>query len=126
MTDRDHQQIVFVCQHGAFRSRIAAACFNAAAPHGWSAVSAGVTPQSEVSERLVPLLAGTAAADYADLGPPQPLAHSAGMRVVAIDADVPGATLWRLSAAASHSDEVLAEEIRHRVLALLGELPDRS
>lgn len=118
------RQVVFVCQHGAFRSRIAAAYFNAAAPAGWEAVSAGVTPQSEVSERVVPLLAGTRAADEVDLGPPRPLADRADprARIVAIDADVPGATTWLLSAEASSSDEALREEIQGRVLALVREL----
>jgi protein-tyrosine-phosphatase len=120
VTERNDRQVIFVCQHGAFRSRIAAAYFNAAPPDGWSADSAGVTPQTEVSERLVPLLAGTAAADYADLGRPRPLRENPGSRVVALDADVAGATAWRLSAGAS--DEELREEIEQRVLALVHEL----
>ena len=37
--------ILFVCEHGAFRSRIAAAYFNATGPAGWHAVSAGRDPQ---------------------------------------------------------------------------------
>jgi hypothetical protein len=122
MTDRSDQQVVFVCQHGALRSRIAAAYFNAAAPEGWSAVSAGVTPQSQVSERLMPLLAGTAEADYADLGTPNELGGSSRGRLVAIDTDVPGAISWRLTAAASESDEVLRDEIQQRVVALIREL----
>src|SRR5204863_5274006 len=63
--------ILFVCEHGAFRSRIAAAYFNAAAPKGWRALSAGRDPQAEVSARLEPLLAGTAAAEHLENGPPR-------------------------------------------------------
>ena len=69
----------------------------------------------------MPLLIGTTAAEHVDLSPPRALGHTAA-RVVAIDTDVPEATVWRLSAAALTSDAQLREEIEERVVALLGEL----
>ena len=36
--------VLFVCAHGAGKSRMAAALFNAAAPRGWWATSAGQEP----------------------------------------------------------------------------------
>ena len=47
--------VVFVCEHGAFRSRIAAAFFNAASPSGWRGLSAGRDPLAEASPLLGPL-----------------------------------------------------------------------
>jgi hypothetical protein len=116
------KQIVFVCQHGAFRSRIAAACFNAAAPPGWSAISAGITPQSEVSTRIDPLLAGSRAAAFVDRAPPRSLDSTSAARVIAIDATVPGAETWSTDELADGSDERLRDEIRDRVRELIGEL----
>jgi protein-tyrosine-phosphatase len=113
------RQIVFVCQHGAFRSRIAAAYFNAAAPAGWRATSAGVTPQHEVSERLLPLLSGTDVEAQADLDPPRTVDGLTADRVVAIDADVEGAETWRTTA---ETDEGLRDEIRGRVREIVDEV----
>jgi len=47
--------VLFLCEHGAFRSRIASAFFNAASPSGWRGLSAGRDPQAEASPRLGPL-----------------------------------------------------------------------
>lgn len=108
------QTVVFVCHHGAFRSRIAAAYFNAVAPAGWSAVSAGVKPQSEVSPRLGPVLVGSGAELFADTSPPRPLDAVTGTRTIAIDADVPGAETWHMGGD-SLSDDQIGEHIRARV-----------
>ena len=114
--------MTFVCQHGAFRSRLAAAFFNAAAPAGWHAVSAGVTPQSEVSVRLLPLLAGSEAEAFIDTEAPRPVDAVKGIRTISIDADVPGAEAWR-TGGASASDEEIRDEIRSLVHDLVASLP---
>jgi protein-tyrosine-phosphatase len=113
------RRIIFVCQHGAFRSRMAAAFFNAARPAGWEAVSAGLTPQSEVSERVVPLLAGTEAETFADLGNPRPLDPARADRIIAIDAQLDGSEEWTTDA---DTDEAIRDQIRARVLQLVDEL----
>jgi len=76
--------ILFVCPHGAGKSRMAAAVFNRVAPDGWRATSAGQEPDPVVSPHAIRLLAGT---DAGVLGP---------ARTVAIDCDVPGAARWAL------------------------------
>ena len=86
--------VLFVCEHGAFRSRIAAAYFNAAAPKGWRALSAGRDPQAEVSARLEPLLTGTPAAEHLESDPPRGVAAVLSDRVIAIDCMLDGADLW--------------------------------
>lgn len=122
MSGTPSHRIVFVCQHGAFRSRIAAAFFNSAAPSGWEAVSAGLTPQSAVSTRLAPLLAGTTAQHFADYSDPQPLDPRLADVVVAIDAPLEGAETWTTDAT---TDEALRDEIGHRVARLLEEIVRR-
>jgi hypothetical protein len=92
-----HKTIVFVCPHGALKSRLAAAFFNHASPTGWRALSAGVRPQGHVSVHAAGLLSGSAAAAFLETHPPQPLISVLGDRLIAIDCDVPGATLWRLA-----------------------------
>jgi hypothetical protein len=112
--------VVFVCPHGAGKSRIAAAWFNGAAPPGWRATSAGVTPQATVSAHAARLLAGTLVADLLDLGLPCPLAAVAAPDlVVAIDCppgQVPGALSWAL--ASQQFDAALVAELRQRAGAL--------
>lgn len=120
MKDGPDRQVVFVCQHGAFRSRIAAAYFNAAAPAGWTAESVGMTPQAEVSPRLGPLMAGTAAEELLDVQPPRSIRELQAERVIAIDADVPGAEIWRTANATT--DTELRDEIRERVGRLVAEM----
>jgi hypothetical protein len=110
------RQIVFVCQHGAFRSRLAAAYFNEAAPVGWHAISAGVTPQSQVSERVAPLLQGTDASRYVDSDPPRGLDAVSGSVTIAIDVELPGAETWMTTTDdAGLSDPELRDVIRGRV-----------
>lgn len=89
--------VVFVCAHGALKSRLAAAMFNAAAPSGWNATSAGVQPQEAVSVYAAPLVQGTAAAARLELGPPQPLAARCPAElIIAIDCQVGASRSWRL------------------------------
>jgi protein-tyrosine-phosphatase len=92
--------VLFVCAHGAYRSRLAAAFFNAAAPAGWHAVSAGQDPQEAVSDAALRLAAGTPAEGHLEQDPPHRLEqHPSPDRLVAIDCDVAGAERWTLDAA---------------------------
>jgi arsenate reductase (thioredoxin) len=118
----DRQLVVFVCQHGAFRSRIAAAYFNAMAPEGWAATSAGATPQGEVSERLVPLMAGTGTEGFVDLDPPRSADGLKAARLIAIDSDVPAAETWSTSQGEPVSDAEVRDRIRENVAELVNRL----
>jgi len=46
-------QVLFVCVHNAGRSQMAEAFFNALAPEGWQAISAGTQPTAEVNPMVV-------------------------------------------------------------------------
>jgi hypothetical protein len=117
------RQIVFVCQHGAFRSRLAAAYFNEVAPKGWHAISAGVTPQSQVSERVAPMLHGTDASGFVDVDPPRSLDAVSGSLTIAIDVELPGAETWITTTDdAGLSDPELRDVIRGRVHDFVGQL----
>jgi len=48
--------VLFVCVENSFRSQIAEAYFNAYAPEGWKAVSAGLTPAENVHPNAVKLM----------------------------------------------------------------------
>lgn len=48
--------VLFVCVENSFRSQIAEAYFNAYAPKGWGAVSAGLTPAENVHPNAVKLM----------------------------------------------------------------------
>src|SRR5204863_5333951 len=65
--------VLFVCPHGAAKSRLAAAVFNQVAPDGWHATSAGLQPQEEMSVRTVDLVAGTDLDALLDRQPPRPV-----------------------------------------------------
>jgi hypothetical protein len=110
--------VVFVCQHGAGRSRVAAALFAASAPAGWRAASAGLEPQEQVSPYAAGLL-GPAASGL-DASPPQLLAQVPGDLVVAIDCDVPGGRRWTLRAAWPRPETGV--ELRALTTALAAEL----
>ena len=104
--------VVFVCAHGAARSRLAAAWFNADPPAGWQATTgAGEEPAASVNPRVKALLAGTPARDHLDDGPPRMFAG--GDLVVAIDCAVPGAQRWYLHA--TEVGETMRDELRVRV-----------
>ncbi|MGH2535285.1 MAG: hypothetical protein ACRDJW_23740 [Thermomicrobiales bacterium] len=109
--------VLFVCLHGAAKSRLAAAFFNAAAPAGWRATSAGLEPQAAVSANAVRLLAGSHAEALLDRDPPRSMAAvQAPDRVVAIDCDAPGADRWDLRP--QELSEVMRDDIRARAEAL--------
>jgi protein-tyrosine-phosphatase len=110
--------VVFVCQHGAGKSRLAAAWFNADPPPGWQATSAGIEPQTSVSLHAPRLLAGTAAAAHLDRTLPRPIADiPAADLTIAIDCAVPDSVGWQLSNA--EFDDALADEIRRLVTELV-------
>jgi protein-tyrosine-phosphatase len=115
--------VVFVCAHGAARSRMAAAWFNADPPAGWHATTAaGEEPAGALNPRVGPLLAGTPAHDHLDHGPPRPLAAiDAGDLVIAIDCAVPAAQRWSL--VASEVDAAMRDELRDRVAGLIRAIP---
>jgi hypothetical protein len=109
---QDRRTVVFVCAHGAARSRLAAAWFNADPPAGWHATTgAAEEPAPALNPRVAGLLAGTRARDHLDTEPPRPFA--AGDLVVAIDCAVPGAQRWDLHA--TEVDEAMRDELRHLV-----------
>ena len=111
------QTVLFVCPHGAGKSRMAAAFFNQRAPAGWRATSAGQEPQETLGTNAVRLLAGTAAEPFLDRELPRPIAAvEASARIVAIDCDVPGAERWTLTN--QRFDEALRDELRGRVATL--------
>src|SRR5215213_2352869 len=116
--------IQFVCEHGAFRCRIAAAYFDALAPEGWSATTGGVTPQSEISERLLPTLEGTEAEQFVDTTAPRAAREGVAARTIVIDADLQIADdAWRTSDGEPLTDDELREQIRRGVERLVRDLP---
>jgi hypothetical protein len=116
---RAAKTVLFVCEHGALRSRIAAAYFNAAPPPGWRARSAGREPQDKTSPALETLLAGTPALDVLERDAPRTV--SAGVeRTVAIDCDQPADETWVLDH--READGRMRDEIQDRVAALAAEL----
>lgn len=105
--------VLFVCPHGAGMSRIAAAWFNFVAPAGWSAISAGLEPQSELGLNAPRLLAGTQAESLLDQAPPRPISAVPDPdRVVGLCCDVAGGERWDL--AHREFTEAMRDEIRAR------------
>jgi hypothetical protein len=119
------QTVLFVCAHGAYRSRLAAAFFNAAAPTGWHAVSAGQEPQEAMSDAALRLAEGTPAEAHLEQDPPHGLdRHPSPDRLVAIDCDVPGAERWTLGA--TQIGRAQRDELRSRAERLASELQPRG
>jgi len=117
----EKRTVLFVCPHGAAKSRMAAAFFNHIAPAGWYATSAGVTPQDAVSLNAIRLLAGDEAEALLDLAPPQPVsAVFSPSRIVAIDCNIPDGVRWELTH--QEFEPPMRDELRHRAQALAREL----
>jgi hypothetical protein len=116
--------VEFVCEHGAGKSRVAAALFAAAGPRGWHATSAGLMPQEMVSEHATRLLAGDPAAELLDVGPPSRFAPEAADMVVGIDCDLPDSRRWNL--AYEWPTEQARDELRVLVANLVAELRRRG
>lgn len=117
--------VLFVCPHGAGKSRIAAAWFNGNAPPGWRATTAGITPQATVSAHAPRLLAGTRVTQLLDPQPPRQLSEVPDAAlVVAIDCaagDIDSAAhSWQLANA--DFDDAMCDELRVRAQALAHEL----
>lgn len=117
------RNLLFVCPHGAGRSRMAAAFFNHALPPGseWHGISAGQDPDEAVGASTVRLMNDTDAAPQFDMEPPRPLAAVPNPeRIVSIGCDVPGAERWDLA----HDEFAppMRDEIRSRAEALAHEL----
>jgi hypothetical protein len=110
--------VVFVCAHGAARSRLAAAWFNADAPPGWHAITAaGEDPATSVHPHVGPLLAGIPATPTWTTAHPGPMATAGtGDVVIAIDCTVPGAHRWNLHA--TEVDDAMRDELRDLVTTL--------
>lgn len=53
---RTDRRVVFICVENACRSLMAEAIFNANAPEGWIATSAGTTPAESANPRTAPML----------------------------------------------------------------------
>jgi hypothetical protein len=116
-TGSAHRSVLFVCAHGAARSRVAAAFFNQKAPPGWWASSAGVEPQEQLGETARRLLEGTGAESLLDITPPRALDAAAHAdRTIAIDCTVAGAEQWRLTN--QEFGAPMREELRRRAQAL--------
>jgi len=114
-------RVLFVCPHGAAKSRMAAAFFNRVAPPGWEATSAGITPQETVSLNAIRLLKDGDAEALLDLTAPRPMsAVPLPDRLVAIDCDILHAEHWELA----HQEFAapMREELRGRVEALVQEI----
>ena len=109
--------VLFVCPHGAGKSRMAAAYFNQRPAADWRATSAGQEPQETLGTNAIRLLHGTVAAPFLDHAPPRPIAAiQTPTRVVGIDCDVPGAARWAL--AHQGFDAAMGDEIRGLVADL--------
>ena len=109
--------VVFVCAHGAVRSRLAAAYFNQAGPEGWIAVSAGLEPQAELGGTAARLLSGTETASYLDRSRPRAVAEtSPADAVIAIDCQLDGAEDWHL--VSRDPNPAMLGELEGRVRAL--------
>lgn len=117
----DPSIVLFVCQHGALRSRLAEAFFNACAPSGWQARSAGIEPQDAVSVHAAILTTGTAAQETLDHS--RPVAVTAvpdATLIIAVDCELAGARTWQLST--PETDSAMRDELRDKVETLTAEL----
>lgn len=120
----DRPVVLFVCPHGAGKSRMAAAWFEALGIRGWAATSAGLHPQTTVSEHAPRLLAGTPAYALLDGSAPRAVSDApAADVVVAIDCPdtVEATQRWQLTH--QRFDAAMCAEIRDRVRAFAETLP---
>lgn len=113
--------VVFVCTHGAVRSRVAAAFFKEMAPPGWSATSVGLEPQPELGETARQLLLETRAAPWLEMDPPRGMdLFASADRTVAIDCEVAGADRWQLRN--GEFGPLMVEELRRLAVGLAAEI----
>jgi hypothetical protein len=103
---------------------MAAAWFDGLGLAGWTATSAGVQPQEQVSEHAARLLAGTPVRALLDESLPRPISAVPGADlVVAIDCPEPVAADVRWTLTHQRFDEQMCAEIRDRVRVLASDLP---
>jgi len=118
--DPDHVgTVLFVCEHGASRSRLAAAWFSLVAPLGWRATSAGIEPAAAVSPSAERLVAGTPAEGLLDRTRPTPLTAALTpppTLIVAIDCNLPSAVRWDL--AVTEPSDAMRDQLATRTAAL--------
>lgn len=123
----------FACPHGAGKSRVAAAWFDAAGLPGWRAVSfACEVPDPAVSADTGRLLAGTDAEAFLDRSRPRARVAERVDRAVVIDGAIDGAIhgelpdtiVWRLTHRWPSAEA--AEEIRALVADLVADLTKRG
>lgn len=115
---------MFVCLHGAGKSRVAAALFNAIAPPGWIATSAGVEPQAQASEHAAWLLDGEPAAKLLDRTTPRAACDIDAQLVVAIDCETPTGRRWDL--AHEWPEPQVRDQLRTLTADLVAELSQAS
>lgn len=128
--------VLFVCVENTFRSVLSEALFNARAPAGWRAESAGVNPAAAVNPVVVGLLAEVGIR----LGPKTPRLSTPALvakadRVVTfgcLDRCPPGARGksedWPLPGATGKNLDELREirnELTRRIDGLIASLPER-
>jgi hypothetical protein len=117
--------VVFVCEHGAKKSRLAAALFNSVAPAGWRATSVGLQPQAALSVHAERMIAGTGAEAWLDREPPRAMtAVENPAKVITIDCAAAGAVRWDL--VGQQNDSAMLDELREHVLRLAAELDHRT
>jgi hypothetical protein len=126
--------LLFVCPHGAGKSRIAAVWFGGLGVRGWVATSAGLSPQAEPSAHARRLLAGTTVEALLDREVPRPVSAVRDPDLtVLIDCEESGyhgsdnaphgrrVVRWQL--AEQRFDDAMCREIRTRVEQLAASLP---
>lgn len=114
--------VLFVCAHGAARSRMAAAFFNRSAPTGWVATSAGVEPQAAISKHAIRLLRGSEFEKTLDLTAPRSVgAVHASARTISIDCEAASDEQWVLRS--QEFTEAMRDEIHLHVATLIAQLP---
>jgi hypothetical protein len=127
MSMNQQRTVLFVCPHGAGKSRMAAAWFNGLNLPGWTALPAGVQPQSKISEHAARLLDGTPVRPLLDEAPPRPVsAVPVPDLLVAIDCADQFTTGVRWTLAQQTFDEQLCAEIGDRVTTLAASLATRQ
>lgn len=116
--------VLFVCPHGAGKSRLAAAWFDGLEPAGWTATSAGMQPQPQVGSHAARLLAGMPVRGLLDEALPRPVSAVADADLaVAIDCSLEVTADLRWTLDHQDFDEHMCAEIRDQVHALAASLP---
>ncbi|HEX6337388.1 MAG TPA: hypothetical protein VFZ85_10570 [Jiangellaceae bacterium] len=134
--------VLFVCPHGAGKSKVAAAVFDRevadrAGLAGWRAVTAGVEPAEAVSEHAVRLLKGSSEELFLDHRPPRSLEATIDAvgpvdRIIAVDCAPDGTTSsdealqtsWHLTD--DWPNRAVLVELRRLVRGVVSELEEQT